>query len=477
MSLKQKAIKGVKWTSLSTLIVTVLQLATYAILMRYLEEKDFGQMAIVMVAIGLSNVFLDMGISNAIIQKQDVTRNQLSSLYFLNLFTGLILFLLIFAITPFVATFYNDKQLNELILIVSLTFLIQPLGQQFKILLQKELRFEILAIIEIIVAIVAFVTAIMLSFYDFGVYSLVYSKLCSSIILTLLLFVYGLKLFKPHLYFNRKELKGFLSFGFFQMGERLINYFSTQIDKLIIGKMLNLEQLGIYYLAWQIIIMPLSKINPIVTRIAFPVFSKIQNDVSLLNKYYKKAISLLMAINLPLMAGLGIVAYEFIYLYYGEGHEQIAGLLQILIFVGLIKAFGNPGGSVILAKGRADVGFYWNLVWLSAISLSSYGFIKIFKTLESAAYAQLFATFAFGWIWHVLISKIGGIKYKPIFKALTKLIIMTLIMGAIVYPLTYLPLNIYLKLAIEVIAGILIYSLMFWFWNLSLIKDIKLISE
>ena len=122
MSLKQKAITGLKWTSISTVIVTILQLAQLAILARFLDPSAFGLMALVMIVIGFSQAFLDMGISNAIIHKQEITKDQLSTLYWVNVLAGFILFVIVASIAPVVSEFYNEPELTKLILAASLAF-------------------------------------------------------------------------------------------------------------------------------------------------------------------------------------------------------------------------------------------------------------------------------------------------------------------------------------------------------------------
>src|SRR5690606_40283514 len=108
MSLKKQDLGGVKWTTASMLIVTVLQFAQLSILARFLDPADFGLMAVMMVVIGFSQAFQDMGISNAIIQRQNITHTQLSSLYWLNIASGVVLCLIVLAISPFVADFYDE---------------------------------------------------------------------------------------------------------------------------------------------------------------------------------------------------------------------------------------------------------------------------------------------------------------------------------------------------------------------------------
>jgi len=127
MSLKAKAIHGVKWTTASTIVTTLLQLLQLAILARFLDPSAFGLMALVMVVIGFSQAFLDMGISNAIIHKQEITQEQLSTLYWVNILAGIGLFAIISALAPLVSIFYAEPELTALIIIVGLTLSFSPL--------------------------------------------------------------------------------------------------------------------------------------------------------------------------------------------------------------------------------------------------------------------------------------------------------------------------------------------------------------
>ena len=135
MSLKAKAIGGAKWTSVSAVISAVVQLLQVAILAHFLDKKDFGLMALAVFVIGISQIFMDMGISNAIIYKKDVTHEQLSTMYWLNVSMGVLIYLLLFLLAPLVAAFYHEPKLVGVLNWIALTFVIQPFGQQFETLL------------------------------------------------------------------------------------------------------------------------------------------------------------------------------------------------------------------------------------------------------------------------------------------------------------------------------------------------------
>lgn len=382
MNLKQKAIRGVKWTTVSTTLVTILQLIQLAILARFLEPSDFGLMALVMVVIGFSQAFLDMGISNAIIHKQEITHEQLSTLYWINILAGFVLFVLIVVLASFVSEFYNEPELTELIHIVGLTFIIQPFGQQFMILWKKELRFNEIAKIDVVNKSISLIVSVSFAYNGYGVYSLVFGTLAGVVSQTIQYMYIGLKEHKPSFIFQVSEIKEYLSFGLYQMGEKIINYFNSQIDIIIVGKLLGMEALGVYTIAKQLIMRPAQIINPIISKVMFPAMAKIQNDTIKLKNIYLKTINYLSSIIFPIYMFLFIMAPEIVVILFGEKWIDIVPIVQILSIYGALRSIGNPIGSLLLAKGKANWGFWWNFglffyvplsIWIS----SQWGLIGI----------------------------------------------------------------------------------------------------
>lgn len=411
MTLKQQAISGIKWTTVSTVITTVLQLLQLAILARFLDPSAFGLMALVMVVVGFSQAFLDMGISNAIIHKQEITKDQLSTLYWVNVLAGFALFVIISALAPLVASFYNEPELTELIIIVGLTFLIQPFGQQFMALWQKEMRFSEIAKIDIVNKSISLVVSVYFAYKGYGVYALVYGTLAGVVSQTVQFMVMGLKEYKPSLIFKPREIKEFLSFGAYQMGERTINYFNSQIDTMLIGKLLGMEALGIYTVAKQIIMRPAQIVNPIITKVTFPTMAKIQDDTVRLKNIYLKTINYLSSVNFPIYAFIFIFAHDIVMIMFGEKYFEAIYIIQILAIWGALRSTGNPVGSLLLAKGKANWGFWWNLGLLFYVPVGIY--IGSHWGLEGVSWALILLSFPLGMIanWYFLVRPLCGAEF------------------------------------------------------------------
>jgi O-antigen/teichoic acid export membrane protein len=432
VSLKTSAMSGVMWTTMSTVAITVIQLTQMAILTRFLSPGDFGLMAILMVVIGFSQAFMDMGISNAIIHKQNITHTQLSSLYWLNIGAGLAMTIITFFVSPLVARFYVEPRLAELMMVLSSVFVIVAIGNQYRILFQKELQFTRMAKIEVISSIFSFAVAVYFAVMGFGVYSLVFAMLTQAFASSAMFLFVGLREHhRPTFVYKHSELAGFYSFGLFQMGERSINYFSANIDKLIIGKMLGMQTVGFYDMAWRLIAFPLQKINPIVNKVAFPIYARMQNDSIALNRYYTFNVKALSIITVPLLAFLSFFSHDVVLVVFGPGWNQTASLVTVLAFVGILKALGNPGGAIVLALGRAEVGFWWNLIWAAFVSIIMFVMLYHFPQVEVAAYSLLALSLTVGLFWHYIIAKVAKIKYWPIAWHFGKLIFITFIIGRI----------------------------------------------
>ncbi len=473
MTLKQQAVSGVKWSGVSMGAVTTFQFVTLAVLARLLSPSDFGLMGMIMVVIGFAQAFADMGLSNAIIQRQKVEEDHLSSFFWINVFTGIILFVFILLCRPIAVFYFKQSSLSDYLIFAAFIFLITPVGQIFTTLLRKQLKFKALSKIEIAGTAVYSVTAIGFAFSKFGVLSLIFGQLVRSLVTVIIYFIIFRKTWLPRFHFSIKEIKSYLSFGAFQMGERAVNYLSANIDYIIIGRFLGPAALGFYTLAYQIVIFPLTKINPIITRVAFPAFSKIQDDNSRMKRGYCKVVNYISMISFPMLTGMIVVAPEFIRLVYGPKWEASIIILQILCLVGVFKSLGNPIGSVLLAKGRADIGFYWNVFAVIAVTIAvivgaNWGIVGV-------AIAILILQVPLFFIIQPIVNKLIELKLSEYFKAIKSPVFCSigmlsgiLILRMIISNIGTLPLFI-----IIISAGMLIYTSLYYIKDRALFVELK----
>ena len=472
MELKQKAISGVKWVTVSTIVNNLLQLALISILARFLSPTDFGLMALVNVVIEFSSYFIDAGFSNIIIQKQDINRRQLSSIYWLSILTGVVIYLIIFFLSPSLSAFYKETELEPLLKFVAVTFLIIPFGQQHKSLFQKELKFDTIALIEIISRVVSFIVGVLAAIKGLGVYSLALMVLANSIVSTILLLYKGMKSYKPSFIFSHTEIKKFYSFGFYQLGERTLNYFASQLDTIIIGKLLGADKLGIYTIAKNLIMKPAQIINPIVTKVAFPTMAKVQSDIESLKRIYLNTIQYLSSVNFPIHFGIAILAEPLTIILFGAKWYDAIILVKVLAFFGMIRSIYNPVGSLLLARGRADLGFFWNVY--SSIISSALILLGSLWGLLGISFAQIAALIVLSIPFYLmLIKKMIHAGYWEYHKTIIIPLLIALSASIIPFTLEYLITNYVLKIIIVSVSGLTIYYFLTLKYNRTFLSTIK----
>lgn len=361
MSLKSKTIQGAKWSALSTVLVVGLGLLQMTVLARIISPSEFGLLSIAMVVIALADTLTDFGISNSIIQKKNITEPELTSLYWFNVFIGIFVFLFFFFLSDSISEYFNEKKLSILIQLLSVSFLIIPHGQQYRALLQKELEFSKIGKVESFSFFFGVICTVSVALYYPMAISAIYGYLINSLCRTILFSMYGSKMYRPNIYFSFSKIRSNIKFGAYLTADNLVNFINTNVSTAILAKLLGAVSVGGYNLAYNMTVVPPMKINPIITRVLFPAFSKIQDDKEKLRVNFYKLLSIIGLINFPLILGLAIVSHNFVLFMFGEQWEFITPIFQILCCVGLLRSIGNPIGSLLMAKARVDISLKFNI--------------------------------------------------------------------------------------------------------------------
>lgn len=418
-SLTQQAAQGMRWTTAAMIVVSVLQFAQVAVLARLLPRTDFGLMAMITVVLAFGAAYADMGLSNAIIHRRDPTRDQLSSLYWLNIFAGLGVFVAVLALSPVIAAFYREPRLVQLLPVAGLIFVISPFGQQFQALLQKNLRFRFLATVDMCAAGVGAATAVACAFAGLGVVSLIAGQVAMTGVRAASLCVIGWRFDRPRVHFRWRDTRGYFSFGLYQMGEKSVNQLAANLDYLVIGRLLGPTALGPYALAYQLVVMPIVRISPVVMRVAFPVFALRQDSLGALRRGYTQVSRLLVFGVYPLLAGLVILAPEVVPVVFGNQWEEAVPLVQLLAIMSMVKTLSNPSGSVFLAIGRANVGFWLNL-GVASTALAAFVIAAEYGGVTAVAWTWIVIAAVVFLIIFLLLHRLIGLGLREYFASLRR---------------------------------------------------------
>lgn len=247
-------------------------------------------------------------------------------------------------------------------MLLSLTVFFAALGSQHRTIQQKELRFKYIAIVEISGSILTMLVAVITAIKGFGVYSLVYSTLFGIFFSNVIFLFIGLKKDRNiYFHFNLKETYSFLKIGVYSIGSRVLDYFSREIDIIFISASFGKDVLGVYTLCKKIVQMIYGIINPILTKILTPLFAKIQNERNKIKNVYLSLIESLSIINFPVCFLVSIFSGAILNFLYGSEYVEGKFMLSILALYYGILSISNPVGSLQIALGRTDIGFYWTI--------------------------------------------------------------------------------------------------------------------
>jgi len=420
MSIDKQVKTGVKWTTISTVVIAVVAILKISILTRFLDKSDFGLMALVTFVMGFMELFNDMGITSAILHKQGITKKQYASLYWINWIASIIMYLLLLVITPLVASFYEQSLLNTLIPLIGLNLILSAIGRQYKTIEQKNLLFNTISIIDIIGALLSLGLSVFLAIYGYGVFALVYSVVFQALFSNFSYFIIGLRKYGLLFHFKFHETKEFLKIGMYQVGGQVVNYFNRDLDILIIGKFFSADILGGYSLAKQLVFRPAQIINPIVVKVAAPALALMQKNIQELKSGYLKLINIVASVNIPVYAGIIIFAPWVVEILYGSGFDDIVILVRILSVYMMLRAIGNPVGSLVVATGRTDLDFMWNIVSLLVMPLFIYvgSLFSIVGVTISITLAMMVLYYP---AWRLLVYRLTQASFKEYFLACFKL--------------------------------------------------------
>nr|WP_298898257.1 MOP flippase family protein [uncultured Altererythrobacter sp.] len=364
MSLTARSFSAAQWTTASSVSRAALQFMQIAVLARLLSPTDYGLMAMVTVVLSYAALFSDMGLSTAFVQRQKVTHEERSSLYWLTVMVGVGLTLLVMVSSPAVAWYFTEPELQPLLLLAATNFLAISLGQQLRMDAEKALNFRPVALIEISAGIVAFLVAIATAWLNWGVYALVFAAMTNVWLTTVLSWIFLAKGWRPAIRLRWGEVRWFARFGGTMVINNVINHANGTIDLILGGRMLGAAQLGIYSVPRSLILQLQGMVNPIFSRVGFPLIAMIQDDPERVRKIYLKVMNLTASINAPAFLAIAAFAPEIVSVLLGEGWSAAAPMLRVLALWGLLRSFGNPVGSLLLGMGRVGLSAKWNAALL-----------------------------------------------------------------------------------------------------------------
>lgn len=362
MNLKAQVITGVKWNTANRIVSISIGIMQLAILTHLLDKADFGLIAIAMMVIEFTNIFSDLGFTTAIIHKQHISDRQYSSMFWMNLSMGVMIFVSLCLLSPFISSFYTEDRLRIIIPLLSIQVVMNGFGKMFQTIKTKDLDFGFISKTGICATVFSFIVTVILAFNHFGVYSLVVGQLLKTALNQFVFSVAGFKSHKISFHCNFGEIKDIVKIGGYQLGAQILDFVSSRIDIFLIGKFFSLEDLGLYNIAKNLIFTIYQQTMSPIKDVAMSAFAKIQNDTEKLKSSFAKIMNVMSAINGPIYTILLVFASSIVSILYAHEYIEISVFLQILSPWGFLASVVSLVGMVDVAKGRTDLGYRWTWV-------------------------------------------------------------------------------------------------------------------
>jgi teichuronic acid exporter len=304
----------------------------------------------------------------------------------------------------------------------------------YQFFLQKEMRFRRAGFVEGAARCLGTVTVFFCAMNHGGIFSYVAGQVVYSGAKSALLMCASFRLMPLCFSLEVSSLRPYLRFGMFQMGERVVNFFASNVDYIIIGKFLGARELGFYKIAYELVTVPQRLVNPIFNTVTLPRFAKNQNDDTVLREGVLQVLRVLTLVTFPLLFGLAASAEAFIPAVYGAGWERTVPLLWLLTAMGLFKTVGNIGSSVIVTKGRVKTGFIWNCIIASCNTVTFLLVVRGGAWAVAAAYSVLSLAYLLLSYRSYFASTIG-LPLRSFARSFMLPAIMSAVMGAAVFGL------------------------------------------
>jgi len=350
MNLRQKAVKGFVWSAIQSWGRQAIALIVFSILARLVAPEAFGLIALAQVFLAFTQVFLDQGFTEAIVQRHDIEPEHLDTAFWINLVIGLLLTVFGIAGAGLVADLFNQPQLTPIIRWLSPSFLIFALSAVQEAIFTRNLAFKALAVRSLIAVVAGGLVGVAMAFRGYGVWSLVGQQLVNGLVQVLVL--WWASDWRPGFKVSARHFRELFSFGINLVGVRILDFINSRADDFLIGYFLGPVALGYYSTAYRLFMIVIQLLTNVTNQVATPAFSRLQQEPERLRQAFYTVTQLTSFISFPAFLGLAALAPELIRVLFGEQWFQSIPVMQILAFLGVFASLYYFNASVMIAMGK-----------------------------------------------------------------------------------------------------------------------------
>ncbi|HEX8832952.1 MAG TPA: lipopolysaccharide biosynthesis protein, partial [Abditibacteriaceae bacterium] len=355
-----RTIRGGAVTLSAQLLKLVLTTASMVILARLLRPNDYGLIGMASVTVGLVGIFKDIGLSAAIVQKPEITHEEVSTLFWVNIGVSVCLTLITCALAPGIALFYHEPRLLPVIMALAGAFIFTGLNVQHQALLSRQMRFTSLAKIDIAALGIGVLVAIVMAKSGAGYWAIVCQQLAAA--LTSTTGAWWTCHWRPGRPSKMSSVRSMLAFGGNLTGYQFANYFARNADTILIGRYCGTEQLGLYTRAYSLLMLPLNQINGPITAVAIPALSRLVDNPEHYRRAYLRTLEKIMMLTMPIAALMLMASDWIIALLLGPKWVESSIIFAWLSIGAFTQPIGNTTGWLYQTQNRTRSMLHWGII-------------------------------------------------------------------------------------------------------------------
>jgi len=429
--LQGKAAKGFAWRGISTVVLFVLNIFITIILMRYILPSDYGIVAKLIIVLSFCNIFVNAGFSQAIVQQETFTKENLSSHFNLILGIGFFISCIVFILSQSIANGFNTPEMVFPLRILAISLFLSSSILVHRASLHRKLKFKSIAIIDFISIVVSGIVAIYLAVKQYGFMAIVCQMFVLSIIQVIL--YWSMSNFRPiWAYLKKKDILKTSSFSGFLFLSETFNYLSDLLDQFLISLKFEQSILGLYNRSMSLIRSPIKLIPSSFQVVLFPLFSRLQESEKTtldINQIYYRTSGIIALLFLPPLMLFYFFATPIVLFVLGESWMELIPFAKIISLTGMLYIF-NIESSIFLAHGKSKEWMYMNLFDKGLIILSI--FIGIQFGLIPLLYALLVSEFISRIIHLIVVQKRFEMNIHQYIKSVGSSLLLTILFVGII---------------------------------------------
>ena len=401
-SLKRKFFSGIAWTFVQNIAVRALSVIFTIILARLLMPEDYGLIGMLSIFIAISDVFIQSGFGQALIQKSDCNDDDYSTAFYFNVVVSVLIYFVLFISAPLIASFYHEPQLVNITRVLSFNFILGSFNivQQSK--LRKSMNFRPLAFITLMCTAGSGGVGIILAYCGFGVWALVAQTLCATLVRVLLFPVYTR--WTPNRPFSMASFRHLWGFGSKILVTGILDVIIINLSNILIGRFFNKDQVGYFSKARNFADVPAQTLSSVLGTVLFPLLSEIHDDEERHKAVYRKTCYYTVLITFPFMILMALLAKPIVIILFTNRWEACIPLFQAFLFARALLPLNIINSQMLQSGG--DTKTYMNLYFVTG----PLSIIAIIVSIPFGVQAMAWATLISGLFYYIFFAVVIGNK-------------------------------------------------------------------